>query len=171
MGAFQRSLGGTDMFGQFGDWLGGLLGFGSQQPSIPAEYYAAGPVAPMPADMQGPALPPPPGGVANRPPGPFDRFTPEQRQALGFAALGDMLSSAGGQRGTGMQSLMGAFDAQSGRGKPSDLIPQMPQPQQFAPAPAFLPMPAPQAPQTRSPMAMNLPRPVAYRVPSLLGMR
>jgi hypothetical protein len=65
---------------------------------------------------------------------------------------------------------MKMFDVQSGRGNPADLMPAMQQPQQqFAQAPGLLPMPAPQAPQTRSPMAMNLPRPVAIRVPSLLG--
>ena len=150
------------------DFFGGLLGFGEQQSSIPAEYYAAGPIAPMPPDMQGPPIPPPPGGVTDRF-DPFSRFTPEQRRALGIAAIGDMFANAGGQKGTGMQGLIGAFDAQEGRGKISDLMPQMPQQSQFAQVPGLLPMPAPQAPQTRSPMAMNLPRPVAIRVPSLLG--
>jgi hypothetical protein len=148
------------MFQEALNYFGGLLGFGSNPPMPPAgpEYYAEGMAA----------------GAATNPPqapgiDPFSRFTPEQRQALGIAALGDMFATAGGKKATGMQSLLNSFDALEGRGKISDLMPQAQQQRQFAQAPGLSPMPAPQAPQTRSPMAMNLPRPVAIRVPSLLG--
>lgn len=159
----------TDMFNQ----LGGLLGGGSQQSTIPEEYYAAGPVAPMAPEMQGPPIPPPPGGVKDE----YDmfvRFSPDQRQYLKYAAMADMVGALGGKPGNSLRGLMATFDAQSGRGNPADLMAALPRaeqaPQNFQPQP-LLTMPAPQAPQTRSPMAMNLPRPVAYRVPSLLGMR
>jgi hypothetical protein len=150
------------MFEQAFNYLGGLLGFGGNPTMPPAgpEYYAEGMAA-------GAATNPP---QAPRP-DPFSRFTPEQRQYLGYATLADMLASAGGNQSNAARSLMKAFDVQSGRDNPADLMPAMQQPQQpqFAQAPGLLPMPAPQAPQTRSPMAMNLPRPVAIRVPSLLG--
>ena len=146
--------------------LGGLLGFGGQQnPTMPAsgpEFYAEGAAAGQATNA--PRVPEP------ARPDPFSRFTPEQRQYLGYATLADMFASAGGNQSNAARSLMKAFDVQSGRGNPADLMPAMQQPQQqFAQAPGLLPMPAPQAPQTRSPMAMNLPRPVAIRVPSLLG--
>lgn len=139
------------MFGQALSYLGGLLGFGNNPAMPPAgpEYYAEGMAA-------GAATNPP---QAPRP-DPFSRFTPEQRQYLGYATLADMLASAGGNQSNAARSLMKAFDVQSGRGNPADLMPAMQQPQQqFAQVPGLLP----------TPMAMNLPRPVAIRVPSLLG--
>lgn len=159
-----------DMFNQ----IGGLLGSGSGQSTIPTEYYAEGPVAPMAPEMQGPPIPPPPGGVKDEY-DMFARFPPDQRQFLKYAALADMVGAMGGKPGTSLKSLMATFDAQSGRGNPADLMAAIPRaeqaqqsPQMAQPVP-LLTMPAPQAPQTRSPMAMNLPRPVAIRVPSLLG--
>ena len=86
--------------------LGGLLGFGGSQ--IPGEYYASGPVAPMAANEQGPAIPPPPGGVADRR-DPFAQYTPEQRRQLGFAYLADTLMQAGGREGTAAKSVMQAL--------------------------------------------------------------
>jgi hypothetical protein len=146
--------------------LGGLLGFGGQQnPTMPAsgpEFYAEGAAAGQATNA--PRVPEP------ARPDPFARFSPEQRNALGLISIGDAFGAASGTPGSAAKNLMKMFDVQSGRGNPADLMPAMQQPQQqFAQVPGLLPMPAPQAPQTRSPMAMNLPRPVAIRVPSLLG--
>lgn len=166
MGAFQKSLGGAEMFQEALNYFGGLLGFGGQQPSIPAEYYAAGPVAPMPADMQGPPLPPPPGGVANRPPGPFERFTPEQRQQMGYGAIADAFMQMGGRQGTALNSMMNAFDTQAGRTPQRQVAAQQEPGMQPVP---MIQMPPVTMPQMR-PMALNIPSRTGYRVPSLLGI-
>ena len=156
------------MFGQFGDFfnrLGGLLGLGGGGSQIPAEYYASGPVAPMAANEQGPAIPPPPGGVADRR-DPFARFTPEQRQQLGLGYLADAAMQFGGRQGTAANALMNAFDTSAGRTPTRPAAAQQEPQMQFAP---LQPLPPVTMPPMR-PMALNIPRRTALQVPSLLGV-
>ena len=141
------------MFNEALSYLGGLLGFGSGGSQIPAEYYASGPVAPMAANEQGPAIPPPPGGVADRR-DPFAQYTPEQRRQLGMAYLADTFMQSGGRQGTAAQSLMKAFN--TGSGASAINIPQIQPPQAMQPAP----MVQMQAPTIRMPqMQMGVQRP------------
>lgn len=140
------------MFNEALSYLGGLLGFGGGGSQIPPEYYASGPVAPMAPNEQGPAIPPPPGGVADRR-NPFAQYTPEQRRQLGYAYLADTLSQAGGRQGTAANALMQAFSPRSG-GAP--IIPQVQMPQ----APQMAPMVQMQAPTMRMPqMQIGMQRP------------
>lgn len=140
------------MFNEALSYLGGLLGFGGGGSQIPAEYYASGPVAPMAANEQGPAIPPPPGGVADRR-DPFAQYTPEQRRQLWMAYLTDTLAQVSGREGTAAQSLMRAFNTRAGGGP---VVPQMQAPQAMQPAP----MVQLQAPTMRMPqMQIGVQRP------------
>lgn len=132
------------MFEQALNYFGGLLGFSSnpQMPPAGPEYYSE-------AAAAGAATNPPP--VPR--PDPFVRFSPEQRQALGYASLGDAFSAAAGRPGNAASGLMQTFDVTSGRSTRSALpqisqqaVPQAPTSMQIQ-APSMRPMPQMQAPQ------------------------
>ena len=146
------------MFEGFLSSLGGLLGFGGnpQMPPAGPEYYAESAAA-------GAATNPP---QAPRP-DPFARFTPEQRQQLGFGYLADALMQAGGRQGTAANALMNAFDVSGGRTPTRPAAAQQEQQMQFAPLQQLPPVTMP----PMRPMAINIPRRTAIQVPSLLGIK
>lgn len=126
------------------DYFGGLLGFNSnpQMPPSGPEYYAE-------AAAAGAATNPPP--VPR--PDPFARFSPDQRQALGYASLIDTFGAAAGRPTGAASGLMQTFDLTSGRtqrGGLPQIAPQQaaqaPQPMQIQ-APQMRPLPQIQAPQ------------------------
>jgi hypothetical protein len=132
------------MFDQALNYLGGLLGFNSnpQMPPAGPEYYGE-------AAAAGAATNPPP--VPR--PDPFARFSPDQRQALGYASLIDAFGAAAGSPTGAASGLMQTFDLTSGRSQRGGLpqiaqqqAPQAPQPMQIQ-APQMRPMPQIQAPQ------------------------
>jgi len=145
------------MFEGFLSSLGGLLGFGGnpQMPPVGPEYYAESAAA-------GAATNPP---QAPRP-DPFARFTPEQRQQLGFGYLADALMQAGGRQGTAANALMNAFDVSGGRTPTRPAAAQQEPQMQFAPLQQLPPVTMP----PMRPMAINIPRRTAIQVPSLLGV-
>lgn len=133
------------MFDQALNYLGGLLGFSNnpQMPPAGPEYYGE-------AAAAGAATNPPPVPRTD----PFARFSPDQRQALGYASLVDALGAAAGRPGGAASGLMQTFDVTSGRSTRSALpqiaqqqqAPQAPPPMQLQ-APPMRPMPQMQAPQ------------------------
>ena len=161
MGVSPRSSGGAEMFGlsDFFGSLGGLLGFGNATPS-PEALNVAG------ASYQGAEANP--GRTAFPLPrvDQFARFTPEQRQQMGYGAIADAFMQMGGRQGTALNSMMNAFDTQAGRTPTKQVAPQ--QEPQMQPVP-MIQMPPVTMPQMR-PMALNIPSRTAYRVPSLLGI-
>lgn len=105
------------MFGQVADWLGGLLGFNQQSPEA---------LNPMAAGYQGAEANP--GRTEFAPPRAdlYGRFTPEQRQQIGYGYLMDAFSQIGGRQGNAANSLMNAFDVQGGRRLPAYGLPNRP---------------------------------------------
>ena len=150
------------MFGQFGDFfsrLGGLLGLGGSPAATPEALNVAG------AGYQGAEANPGRTQFPTRP-DPFARFTPEQRQQLGFGYLADALMQAGGRQGTAANALMNAFDVSGGRTPTRPAAAQQEQQMQFAPLQQLPPVTMP----PMRPMAINIPRRTAIQVPSLLGV-
>lgn len=145
------------MFGQFTDWLGGLLGFNQQAPEA---------LNPMAAGYQGAEASP---GRTEFPAArqdAFARFTPEQRQQIGYGYLADAAMQFGGRQGTAANALMNAFDVSGGRAVPRAMATQQEPQMQFTPV---QPIQSAAMPQMR-PMALNIPRRQALQVPSLLGI-
>jgi len=132
-------------FDQALNYFGGLLGFNSnpQMPPVGPEYYGE-------AAAAGAATNPPP--VPR--PDPFARFSPDQRQALGYASLVDAFGAVSGNPTGAASGLMQTFDLTSGRPQrgglpqmaPQQQAAQAPQPMQIQ-APPMRPMPQMQAPQ------------------------
>mgnify|MGYP003340783659 CR=1 FL=1 len=121
------------MFGQLGDWLGGLLGF-NQAPvpeavNIMAPEYQGAEANPGRTEFQ---------AARNDP---FARFTPEQRRMMGLVSIGDMIGSLGGGTPSGLRNLMAGYDAMAGRS--GNNLPQFgqQQQQQMPQVPALMPMP------------------------------
>jgi len=150
------------MFEGFFSRLGGLLGFGGQSnPAMPPagpEFYGEAAAAGQATNIPKPPEPPRPD--------PFARFTPEQRQQLGLGYLADAAMQAGGRQGTAANSLMNAFDVSGGRTPTRPAAAQQEPQMQFAPLQQMPPVVMPQM----RPMALNIPRRTALRVPSLLGV-
>ena len=134
------------MFDQALNYLGGLLGFGNT-PS-PEALNVAG------TGYQGAEANPGSTQFREPRPDPFARFSPEQRQALGYASLIDTFGAAAGRPTGAASGLMQTFDLTSGRSQrgglpqiaPQQQAAQAPQPMQIQ-APPMRPIPQMQAPQ------------------------
>lgn len=151
------------MFGQFGDFfsrLGGLLGLGGSPAATPEALNVAG------AEYQGAEANPGRTQFPEPRRDPFARFTPEQRQQLGYGYLADAAMQFGGRQGTAANALMNAFDTSAGRTPTRPAAAQQEPQMQFAPLQQMPPVTMP----PMRPMAINIPRRTALQVPSLLGV-